>query len=149
MAVLHPGTDRREDIHTVEEPGGERTTQVVEDVGVEKNILVGRLISFLWLLNGILEILFGLRFVLKLFAANPTSGFAQFIYGVTNVFLLPFNGLVVTPTTSNGMVLEISTLIAMVVYFVLFWIITELLALLFAPSRVRTVRTVDRDRDLR
>ncbi len=149
MAITNPGTDRREDIHTVERPGVERTTQVVEDVGAEQNLVVARLINFLWLLNGILEILFGLRFVLKLFAANPASGFAQFIYGITEVFLWPFRGLVVTPVASNGMVLEISTLIAMVVYFMLFWIVTELIALFFGPSRVRTVRTIDRDRDLR
>lgn len=148
MAVINPGTDRREEIRTVDRTGTEHTTQVVEDVGAEQNLLVARLINFFWLLNGILEILFGLRFVLKLFAANPASGFAQFIYGVTEVFLWPFRGLVVTPAAGNGVVLEISTLIAMVAYFMLFWIITEVISLLFGTSRVRTVRTIDHERDL-
>jgi YggT family protein len=149
MAVINPGTDRREDVRTVERPGVERTTQVVEDVAAERNFFVARLINFVWLLNGILEILFGLRFILKLFAANPGSGFAQFIYGISEVFLWPFRGLVITPAASNGMVLEISTLIAMLVYFVLFWIIAEIISLLFGTSRVRTVRTIDREHDLR
>ncbi len=149
MAVINPGTDRREDVRTVERSGIERTTQVVEDVGAERSLFAIRLVNFFWLLNGILEILFGLRFILKLFAANPRSGFAEFIYGVSEIFLWPFRGLVITPAASNGMVLEISTLIAMVAYFMLFWIIAEVISLLFGTSRVRTVRTIDRERDPR
>ncbi|MBI5030953.1 MAG: YggT family protein [Chloroflexi bacterium] len=149
MALSNRETDRREDVHTVERTGVESTTQVVQDVGAERNLAVYRLTSFLWLLNGILEVLFGLRFVLKLFAANAQSVFAAFVYNFTEVFLWPFRGLVVTPTAANGMVLEISTLVAMVAYFILFWIITALVSLLFGPSRVRSVRTVDRERDLR
>jgi len=74
----------------------------------------------LWLLLGMLEALLGLRVFLKLIAANPASGFAQFIYGVSNLFLLPFFGLTQTPS-ANGSVLEIPTIIAMIVYAILFW----------------------------
>lgn len=74
----------------------------------------------LWLLLGILEALLGIRFFLKLIAANPASGFAQFIYGLSDLFLLPFFGLTQTPS-ANGSVLEIPTIIAMIVYALLFW----------------------------
>ena len=76
----------------------------------------------LWLLLGMLEALLGIRFFLKLIAANPESGFARFIYGLSDVFLLPFFGLTQTPT-ANGSVLEIPTMIAMIVYALLFWFV--------------------------
>ena len=74
----------------------------------------------LWLLLGMLEALLGMRFFLKLIAANPESGFARFIYGLSDLFLLPFFGLTQTPS-ANGSVLEIPTFIAMIVYALLFW----------------------------
>lgn len=148
MAVYRTGVDRREEIVTDERTGIERTTQVVEDVGTEQNLLVARLINFVWLIAGIVEILFGLRFALKLLAANPSNGFASFVYGLTEPLLMPFRGLTITPTV-GGMVLEISTLIAMFAYALLFWIIAELLTLLLSNTRARTVRVIDRDRDLR
>ena len=76
----------------------------------------------LWLLLGMLEALLGIRFFLKLIAANPESGFARFIYGLSDVFLLPFFGLTQTPT-ANGSILEIPTMIAMIVYALLFWFV--------------------------
>jgi hypothetical protein len=76
----------------------------------------------LWLLLGMLEALLGMRFFLKLIAANPESGFARFIYGLSDLFLLPFFGLTQTPS-ANGSVLEIPTIIAMIVYALLFWFV--------------------------
>jgi hypothetical protein len=73
----------------------------------------------LWLLLGMLEALLGIRVFLKLIAANPESGFARFIYGLSDLFLLPFFGLTQTPS-ANGAVLEIPTIIAMVVYALVF-----------------------------
>jgi hypothetical protein len=74
-----------------------------------------------WLGAIVLEILIGFRIFLKAIAANPQSGFASFVYGVTDPFLAPFAGLTSTPS-ANGAVLEISSLIAMVVYALLFWL---------------------------
>lgn len=76
----------------------------------------------LWLLLGMLEALLGIRFFLKLIAANPESGFARFVYGLSELFLLPFFGLTQTPS-ANGSVLEIPTIIAMIVYALLFWFV--------------------------
>lgn len=82
----------------------------------------------LWLLLGMLEALLGIRVFLKLIAANPESGFARFIYGVSDVFLLPFFGLTQTPS-ANGSVLEIFTIIAMVAYALLFWFLVYIVHL--------------------
>lgn len=76
----------------------------------------------------ILETLIAFRIFLKLIAANPESGFASFIYNTTNLFLLPFAGLTATPS-ANGAVLEVSSIIAMIAYAVLFWLIVYVIHL--------------------
>jgi hypothetical protein len=78
----------------------------------------------IWLLTGILEALIGIRVILKLIAANPDAGFARFIYGMTEVFLVPFQGLTPTPA-AGASVLEIPSLIAMAVYALISWIIVR------------------------
>ena len=85
--------------------------------------------QFFWLILGMLEALLGMRVFLKIIAANPQSGFARLVYGVSDVFLLPFFGLTQTPS-ANGSVLEISTLIAMVVYAILFAFIVYIVRLI-------------------
>lgn len=69
-----------------------------------------------------LEILIGFRVFLKLINANPDSGFAWFVYGVTAPFLVPFSGLTPTPAV-NGHMFEISSLIAMITIAILYWLI--------------------------
>lgn len=86
--------------------------------------------QFIWLLTGILEAAIGIRILLKLMAANPNAGFAEFIYAVTAPFLLPFFGLTATPA-ANGAVLEIPSLIAMVVYAIVGWILVQLVWIIF------------------
>ena len=81
----------------------------------ERRIFTFKATQLIWLFLGILEGLLALRILLKLMAANPSNAFAAFLYSITDLFLLPFAGLVGTPT-AGGMVLELSSIIAMVVY---------------------------------
>ncbi len=71
-----------------------------------------------WYILGILEVLLAFRFVLKLLAANPSAGFTSFIYGVTYPFAAPFLN-VFRITRVEGNILEWTTLLAMLVYWVL------------------------------
>ena len=83
-------------------------------------------------LFGILEILLGFRLFLKLFGANPNSGFTDFIYTVSGPFTAPFRGIFSTPTTEGDIttsVFETSTLIAMIVYAIVAWGIVKLATL--------------------
>ncbi len=80
----------------------------------------------IWLVTSILEILIGIRVLLKLLGANPQAGFAQFVYGMTAVFLAPFAVLFPSPAAS-GSVLEISSLVAMLVYALLAWVIIRIM----------------------
>jgi YggT family protein len=112
--------DRREETVVTQQPGYAATEQVTRDVAAERRLRLALVTQIIWAILGLLEILLGLRFALKVIAANPNSGFAVFIYGITKPFLAPFTALVGTPK-SGGMIFEVTTLIAMAVYALLFW----------------------------
>ncbi len=108
-----------------------RTTQ--KDPEQEQRILTFKATQLVWLLFGILEALIALRIGLKLIGANPVSPIAAFTYGVTSLFLFPFTGLTGTPA-AGGMVLEISSVIAMVVYALIAWALERSLwVILYRP----------------
>lgn len=95
-----------------------RTTQ--SDPEQERRTFTFRATHLVWLLFGILEGLLALRVGLKLIGANPDSPVAALIYGFTGFFLASFEGLTKTPAI-GGMVLEISSVIAMAVYALIAW----------------------------
>lgn len=76
--------------------------------------------QIVWYILGIVEILLAFRFLLKLFAANPTAGFSSFIYGVTYIFAAPFLN-VFRITRVEGSIFEWTTLLAMAVYWLVAW----------------------------
>ena len=62
--------------------------------------------------------LLAMRLVLALIAARPTSGFVQFINGVTYPLYVPFRGIVPSPT-AEGFTLALPVAIAILVYMLL------------------------------
>ena len=135
--------DRREETLITRHPGYASTEQVVRDVAAERRMGLFQLNRIMWSLLVFLEILLALRFILRLIEANPNSGFAMFMYGITGVFVGPFNGLIATPT-SGGAPFEVTTLIAMAVYVLIFWGIAYVIRMLTdrpgARSFTRTTR---------
>jgi hypothetical protein len=127
-----------------------RTTQ--REPERERRIFTFKATQVVWLLFGILEALLALRVGLKLIGANPDSPFAAFVYGFTNLFLAPFAGLTATPS-ANGMVLEISTVIAMLVYALIAWVLDRIIWVIFYRPRgpvvavTQTTSTEDRTRE--
>ena len=91
-----------------------------------------------------LEVLLALRFGLKLIGANPASPFAVFIYGLSGLFLFPFAGLTGTPA-AGGMVLEFTTLIAMVVYALIGWGVERIIFVIFYRPRGPVTQTTTTD----
>jgi len=81
----------------------------------EQRIFTFKASQLIWLLFGTLEVLIALRIGLKLIGANAESPIVAMIYGFTSLFLIPFVGLIASPTV-GGMVLEISSLFAITVY---------------------------------
>ncbi len=81
-----------------------------------------------WYIFYFIEALLLFRFLLKLLAANPNAGFTEFIYAVSGVFVAPFR-FVFRTTQVGGSVFEWSTLLAMLVYWVLVWGIIRLIVI--------------------
>src|SRR3989344_1975259 len=82
---------------------------------------------------GALEILLAFRLVLKLTGASIASAFVGLIYGLTGMFILPFEGIFrrgYSQGVETRSILEPSTLVAIVVYAVLAWGIVKLLRIL-------------------
>jgi hypothetical protein len=79
---------------------------------------------------GFLEVLLAFRLILKIAGASLSSGFVRFIYGVTSILTMPFDGIF-RRTYSQGAettsILEPATLVAIFVYILLAWGIVRLL----------------------
>lgn len=142
IRVVESG-NHREEIKVSEHGGVERREHIIEDKAAERRQVVYKLSQFIWLVTGIVEVLIALRFFLKLIAANPENPFAQLVYNVTYLFLWPFLNLTATPS-AGGMVLEIPSLVAMLVYALVAWGIVGLIQLF--GDRAGTRRTFVEER---
>lgn len=79
---------------------------------------------------GALEILLAFRFVLKLAGAGTSSGFVNFIYGLSGFFILPFRGIFhsgLAQGAETTSVFDPATIIAMIVYALVAWGIVKLI----------------------
>jgi YggT family protein len=116
----------REESHTTRDAGG----GVVDSAEVISSATPARRATeVIYLLFGIIDGLLLIRLVLKLLAANPLAGFSKFIYGLTDVFLAPFRNLLPTVGGGSGAVLEMSTVIAIIVYALIGWALVRLVAI--------------------
>jgi hypothetical protein len=116
----------------------------------EQRIFTFKATQLIWLFLGILEALIMLRIGLKLIGANPASPIVALIYGVTYLFLFPFEGMVVTPS-AGSMVLELSSLFAMLIYALIAWAVERTVWLLFYRPRgpvVGTTQTTTSERHI-
>lgn len=142
----HEHIQRREHVREIHHDGHEHGERIVEDVNAERRIIVFKITQLIWLLFGAIEALIGLRVILKLIAANPNNAFAGLVYNITALFLWPFQGLTVTPS-ADGIVLELSSIIAMIVYGIIGWGIVKLAWVLLYNPTTRTVTVYDHEQD--
>jgi len=88
---------------------------------------------FIYFIFGILEVLLAFRFVFKLLGANPSTGFVDFIYNLSAIFVAPFAGIFNASLASGDIttsVFEPATLVAIAVYAVFAWGILALIKLI-------------------
>ena len=100
----------------------------------EQRIFTFKASQLIWLVFGVLEVLIALRIGLILVGANPGSPVVAFIYGITSLFLIPFVGLIGSPTI-GGLVLEISSMFAMLIYALIAWVVERTVWLIFYRPR--------------
>ena len=108
-------------------------TSTVRVFGIGEEAL-RRMIALVQLGFGVLDGLIGLRFLLKLMAANPANPFASLIYFITTPFLWMFQSLTRTPSF-EGIEIEFFSLIAIVVYALIGWIVVQLMWILFSRMK--------------
>jgi hypothetical protein len=106
-------------------------------VAPSASLAVAKANQLLWFACGVLELFLAARVGLRLVGANPEAGFVRFVYAVTQPLAGPFLGMVPNAAGARGATLEVPTLIAMVVYFVVFLLLTLFLRVLISrPTRV-------------
>ncbi len=121
--------DRRKEVRSVQQES-ER----------EERIFTFKVTQLIWLLLGLLEALIALRIGLKLIGANAASPIVALIYGFTSLFLFPFEGMIASPA-SGSIVLELSSVFAMLIYGLIAWAVERTVWLLFYRPRRSTVET--------
>lgn len=83
-----------------------------------------------WYIIGLLEAILAFRFILKLLGANPNAGFSNLIYSISYPFASPFLN-VFKITKVEGSVFEWTTILSMIVY----WLIALAIINLFVMGK--------------
>ncbi|MGB8347628.1 MAG: YggT family protein, partial [Ktedonobacteraceae bacterium] len=97
--------------------------------------VIGKTRDFLQWFAIVIEILLLLRFIFSLIGANQSNIFADFLYALTNVILTPFSNLVNNPNIRGSSVFEWTTLIAMAIYALIFWLLMRFVRLLVSEPQ--------------
>lgn len=99
--------------------------EVVHDGGISSGAgFVGRVI---YVIGGLIVTLLGIRFIFSLLGANRGNVIADFVYDVSRPLLEPFFGMFNYQPQFGVVRFEFETLVAIVVYGVLFTIVARLL----------------------
>jgi uncharacterized membrane protein len=124
------------EVRSVERPnaGMDRMESVAYDPYANRRMAAYRVVQLVYWIFGLIEGLIVIRFILKALGANPSAGFAQFIYGLTAPLVAPFYGLFGNPT-AQGSVLELHSIVALIVYGLLAWLIARLAWILVGETR--------------
>jgi YGGT family len=112
----------------------DRTESVAYDPFEKRRLVAHRLTQLIYWLFGLVEGLIAIRVVLKALGANPSAGFAEFIYGTSGILVAPFVGLFGNPQ-SQGTVLELNSIVALVVYALIAWLLARLVWIAVGETR--------------
>jgi hypothetical protein len=100
---------------------------------------VERTKQIVYFVFGAIETLLAIRFVLLLLGANPESPFVNLIYGLSGLFVLPFQGIFGEPAF-NGSVIEWASLVGIIVYLIIAYGVARIVVLAAAPPRRGSAR---------
>ena len=104
-----------------------RRETVRREQGSASGVVVAQRV--VWFFIGFIVTFLLLRVVLLLLAANQGAPFVDFVYAVGGFFAAPFFGIFSYTPAYGQSVLEISSLVAVVIYVLLGWGIAKLLTL--------------------
>lgn len=113
----------------------EQEEEIVEDRAARRLNVLDRVSQIVYFLAGALMVLLALRFVLRLLGASVENGLVNFVYNLSGLFVVPFNGIFNDQALSNASVVEFSTLIAIGVYALLTYGVLAFLNIVLSPGR--------------
>ena len=114
--------------------GVDRSESVAYDPFAGRRLAGHRTVQLVYWIFGLIEGLILIRFILKALGANPSASFAEFIYGITAPLVAPFYGLFGNPS-AQGSVLELHSIVALIVYALLAWLIAKLVWIVAGETR--------------
>ncbi|MCL5019113.1 MAG: YggT family protein [Patescibacteria group bacterium] len=76
---------------------------------------------------GLIELIIGLRIIFKMFGANPSTPFVSWLYEVSRTLLYPFQSIFPSPVLRGGFVLDMSAVVALLIYALIAYFISELI----------------------
>jgi hypothetical protein len=126
-AEVDRNVERHQDLNLDEKNRGIATAN--------QNSGVARIVNIVYFMFGALELLLAIRVILHLVGVNAENGFAIFIYGLSSPFVALFASLVQNPVLTATSVLEITTIIAMLVWAIVAWLAGRLLWLVLSRPR--------------
>ncbi len=88
------------------------------------------------LVFSVIMLLLGLRFVFRLFAANSVAPFVSWIYNTTDELIYPFRGIFPSPVVDGSFVFDVTTLVALVIYALIFSFFIYLFDVAFGIKRI-------------
>lgn len=100
-----------------------------------QNSAIARIVNIVYFLFGALQLLLAVRLIFRLIGVNPENSFASFIYDLSSPFVVLFESLLNNPTLGTSGVLEVTTLIAMIVWAIVGWLVGRLIWLILSRPR--------------
>jgi hypothetical protein len=146
QTIYRPGADAAlgtGDLRTGGTIRDQQVQQIAADSSATRRVRIYQGEQLIYLIFGIVEALIAIRLILRLLAANPLAGFASFIYGITDPLVAPFVNLFATPAY-DGNVLELGSIVAIIVYALVAWLLVRVLWLAAGMDRRGVGTTTER-----
>jgi hypothetical protein len=98
---------------------------IAETEAHRRRVIYGKISNIVWSITGFILGLIGVRVLLRMIAADDANPFVALVYSWSEFFVRPFLGIVQDPQ-SDGAVLEINSLIAMLIYVLITYAVLRL-----------------------
>lgn len=99
------------------------------------------LVYFINFIFGIIELIIASRIIFRLLGANPSTPFVVWTYQISGSLIYPFHGIFPSPVLSSGYILEIPAIVALLVYAVIAYLITQVIWFASIRSTRRSTST--------
>ena len=123
--------ERRQNLQRDEEAFQLRQEEKRLGTAKRSNIFTWIVNSIFWL-AGVVEVLLGMRFFLRLLGANRENSFSQLINNLSAPFIAPFSTLFISPTLGTGdYIFDVNIVIAIIAYALLSYLAVSLVRFIF------------------